>query len=326
MRKGAEIFLKRLLTAVLALLMLFGSFAVTAEERGDPNERYLLNGAVERDGKLYQLRRNLTAILLMGIDKREEFDDTGLSQSGSQADFLRLIVIDPTEKKISQLNIDRDTMTPITILDVLGNDAGKATWQICLAHAFGNDNEQRCELTAKAVSELLFDAPIDLYIAMNMSGIPTLNDAIGGVTVTLEDDFSQQDPAMKVGETITLNGEQAYLFTRGRMSVGDGTNEGRMRRQQVYIDALSSILIDEIRSDKNYVGDLYDELEPYLTTNIGRGRLINEAWNARDFRREETINPTGEHYIGSRGFMEFHVDKTELEEIVFNLFYEPIVE
>ena len=168
MRKETEVFLKRLLTAALALLMLFGGFTATAEERGNPNERYLLNGAIERDGKLYQLRRNLTAILLMGIDKREEFDNTGLSQSGAQADFLRLVVIDPTEGKISQLSIDRDTMTPITILDVLGNDAGKATWQICLAHAFGNDDEQRCELTVKAVSELLFDVPIDLYIALNM--------------------------------------------------------------------------------------------------------------------------------------------------------------
>ena len=326
MRKETEVFLKRLLTAALALLMLFGGFTATAEERGNPNERYLLNGAIERDGKLYQLRRNLTAILLMGIDKREEFDNTGLSQSGAQADFLRLVVIDPTEGKISQLSIDRDTMTPITILDVLGNDAGKATWQICLAHAFGNDDEQRCELTVKAVSELLFDVPIDLYIALNMSGVPTLNDAVGGVTVTLEDDFSQQDPAMKIGETITLNGEQAFLFTRGRMSVGDGTNEGRMRRQQVYIDGLSSILADKVSADENFVGELYDELEPYLTTNISRGRLINEAWNARNYEREKTIDPSGERYVGPSGFMEFHVDKTELDEIVFNLFYEPIME
>ena len=131
---------------------------------------------------------------------------------------------------------------------------------------------------------------------------------------------------MKIGETITLNGEQAFLFTRGRMSVGDGTNEGRMRRQQVYIDGLSSILADKVSADENFVGELYDELEPYLTTNISRGRLINEAWNARNYEREKTIDPSGERYVGPSGFMEFHVDKTELDEIVFNLFYEPIME
>lgn len=33
-------------------------------------------------------------------------------------------------------------------------------------------------------------------MAMYLDGISTFNDALGGVTVTLEDDFSQLDPEM----------------------------------------------------------------------------------------------------------------------------------
>lgn len=45
---------------------------------------------------------------------------------------------------------------------------------------------------------------IDFYVAMNMDGISELNDLAGGVTVTLEDDFSSIDPAMTKGTTLTL--------------------------------------------------------------------------------------------------------------------------
>ena len=47
---------------------------------------------------------------------------------------------------------------------------------------------------------------IDFYVAMNMDGISELNDLAGGVTVTLEDDFSSIDPAMTKGTTLPLHG------------------------------------------------------------------------------------------------------------------------
>lgn len=75
---------------------------------------------------------------------------------------------------------------------------------------------------------------IDFYVAMNMDGISELNDLAGGVTVTLEDDFSSIDPAMTKGTTLTLHGDQAETFVRSRMTVGDGTNASRMERQSVY--------------------------------------------------------------------------------------------
>lgn len=157
-------------------------------------------------------------------------------------DFLRLVAIDSTAKTVFQVQIDRDTMTPITILGVLGNRSGVRTTHICLAHSFGDGGAQSCELTVDAVSNLLFGSQIDYYVAMNLDGISVLNDWVGGVTVTLEDDFSALDAAMTQGTTLTLAGEQAEIYVRSRRNVGVGTNETRMKRQQEYISLLSSKL------------------------------------------------------------------------------------
>ena len=86
----------------------------------------------------------------------------------------------------------------------------------------------------EAVEGLLLGESIDFYVAMNMDGISELNDLAGGVTVTLEDDFSSIDPAMAKGTTLTLHGDQAETFVRSRMTVGDGTNASRMERQEAF--------------------------------------------------------------------------------------------
>lgn len=278
---------------------------------------------VEFGGNTYRPKRNLTTILLMGIDRTTGQQTVG-SRNGGQADFLRLIVIDPAQKSVSQLQIDRDTMTPITILGVLGDRSGIRTAQISLSHGFGDGGEESCELTVEAVSNLLLDTPIDFYLAMNMDGISEFNDLVGGVTVTLEDDFSSLDPSMRAGTTLTLMGEQAEIFVRGRHSVGIGTNESRMARQEQYMAELIKLVDAKQEQDADFVGVLYDALTPYLTTNMSRGRLINEVWATKDYERKPVVEPEGVHEVGSDGFMQFTVDEASLQEAVLTLFYEEV--
>ena len=100
-------------------------------------------------------------------------------------------------------------MAEIPILGALGNETGTRVTQICLSHGIGDGKEQSCLLTQKAVSWLMLGINIDFYISMEMDGISALNDALGGVTVTLTDDFSvvgsrhgerhHTDPSWKTG-------------------------------------------------------------------------------------------------------------------------------
>ena len=279
---------------------------------------------IELDGVTYRQRKDVTTILLMGIDTESENSAVQGYRNGGQADFLRLLVIDSTNKSITQIQIDRDTMTPITVLGVLGNKSGVRTAQICLSHGFGDGRNQSCELTVEAVSNLLFGIPIDFYVAMNLDGISTLNDMMGGVTVTLEDDFSALDAAMTPGTTLTLMGDQAEIYVRSRRNIGIGTNEARMARQELYVSQLASLLYERMGEDKEFAGVLYDDLSPFLTTNLSRGRLINEVWAARDYERTAIVRPDGIHEVGEDGFMQFYIDEAALQQIVINLFYEEV--
>lgn len=293
------------------------------DQRGDADLRRDLEGQITVDGKSYVPKKNLTVILLIGVDHREDAE-TGGTRDGGQADFLQLLVIDNLQRTVRRLALDRDTMTEITVLGILGDEAGTRVSQLALSHGFGDGKEQSCELTVRAVSKLLLDSHIDSYISMNMDGISELNDYLGGVTVTLEDDFSEMDPAMTPGATLTLRGEQAEYYVRGRMAVGDGLNASRMRRQEDYISKLTVLLDQKVSQGQDAIQDMLDTLSPYLITDLGRGTIVNTAYLARDYAREEPLKISGEHEPSKSGFMQFFPDEDSIQETVLELFYNPV--
>src|SRR5699024_6112325 len=130
-----------------------------------------------------------------------------------------------------------------------------------------------------------------------LDGISVLNDAVGGITVTLEDDFSTLDPAMTAGTTLTLVGDQAEYYVRSRMNIGIGTNEARMARQEEYLSALGEKLGARIAEDQAFIEALYEALGPYLTTDMSRGRMINEVWASREYASETVLELAGEHEV-----------------------------
>lgn len=295
------------------------------EVRGDVHDRIDSSEIVEYQGQKYVPRNRLTTILLMGVDRREGTEaEAGSYRNGGQADFLMLLAIDDENKRITPIQIDRDTMAQITILGVLGNPSGTRRAQICLSHGFGDGGEESCRYTQTAVSQLFLGVDIDFFLAMNLDGISALNDALGGVTVTLEDDFTSLDPQMAEGTTLTLVGDQAEYYLRSRMNVGIGTNEARMARQRSYLETAADILMERVRDDSNFAGDVYDAIEPYLITDMRRGRVINESVNCVAYKREAMVSPEGEHSVGDDGFMEFEVDPQALEHLVIDTFFEPL--
>lgn len=294
------------------------------ETRGDLSDRIDTRTIVEYGGQSYAYRSNLLTVLFMGIDKVETNQSSEFRNNG-QADFLQLFIIDSDTKQITRLAIDRDTMTEITTLGILGNVSGTRRAQIALSHAFGNSGAQSCELTMEAVQRLLSGVQIDFYVALGLDSISALNDAVGGVTVTLQDDFTSQDPAMARGETLLLTGEQAELFVRGRMDIGDGSNTARMRRQEVYMSALLEKMEASISQSTDNAATLYDVMTPYMVTNMNRGRMINEVNKASGYASAGApLTIPGEHAVAADGFMTFSPDENALIQLVMDTFFEKI--
>ncbi|MBQ6595659.1 MAG: LCP family protein [Clostridia bacterium] len=325
--KGKLLLLIALVAALFIALYLGGRWldqrGRKPEARGDyvPGERNAR--IIEVDGASYRRKPGQTVVLAMGID-RETADEVRGFRSGGQADFLRLFVIDETVGQVRQIAIDRDTVTPITILGVLGDRAGMRNAQISLSHSFGDGGKMSCELTCEAVSNLLLGTEVDYYLALNIDGIVALNDFAGGVTVTLDQDLTGADPEMAEGAEITLLGRQAEIYVRSRMDVGEGTNVERMGRQEQYIDRLTEILEENVRGDRDYAGKIFDKLEGALTTDMSRGRLVNLAWSVRDHERSGVLTLKGTHQVGADGFMTFQADREALTEMVLDVFYEKV--
>ena len=317
-----------LLGAALALALLFFGLewlekqGRKPETRGDLSARYA-DQAVTLNGKACHRRQSLTSILLLGIDRPAGNTDETDFQSGGNADFLRLLVIDSENKTISQIQIDRDTIAPVTTLNLIGQRTDTRLMQIALSHSYGDGKAQSCELTAEAVSRLLLDTPVPYYAALNLDGIAALNDFIGGVTVTIDDDFSAVDPDMIQGTTMTLTGKQAEAFLRSRADLPVSTNEARMARQQAYLEHLAEILRNNLENDPEYIGALFDAVSPYLVTNMTRSQLVSTAYRAKDYRRTPLIPLPGARAIGAAGYMEFHPDEQALPQIIMDIFCQP---
>ena len=319
----------KLMSGLLAVGLLAGCGAKDApappvEETGKTVEEMLgLDQAtvpVYYEGTAYFQNPHVENFLILGIDQLGTAQESGSYNGGGQADVILLAIVDHLQKCYTILQINRDTMVDVDILGVRGDVVGTRHEQIALAHAYGTGMKDSCENAASAVSRFLYDAEIDGYVSLRMEAIPVLNDAVGGVTVTIEDDFSSDDPTLIEGATVTLMGDQALHFIRGRMQVGDGSNESRMRRNRTYMEALKQSMDAKLEEDPQFLIRLYDAVFPYMVTNIGSKTLTHVAEQCRDYENRGIVTLPGAAVDGEE-FTEFHVEDRDVKELALQLFY-----
>ncbi len=295
------------------------------ETRETASEDFGQLKTVEWNGKTYREKPAVTTLLIAGTDKHGDPDATGSKEyrSGSPADFLLLLAIDHTDKKIHQLQIDRDTMTDVTVLGVFGNEVGTRIMQICLAHYYGKTLEDNAKYTVDAVNRLLDGlAGIDGYYMIDYSMVPVLNDALGGVKVKLQYDMTSVNPAWKQGAEIELHGKDAETFVRTRMTVGSGTNEERMDRQGEYMKKAIQKIKSRISADLEFGEDLLDKMKTYATTNIAVKRLADEMNRANSYEILPIDHPEGEYSMDKNDeFVEFHMRENAAAEWVLEHLY-----
>lgn len=73
-----------------------------------------------------------------------------------------------------------------------------------------------------------------------------------------------------------------------QISLAHGFGDGKEESCEYAREAVEGLLLGEkIRASEQFTADLYDALQPYLVTDMARGRIINETWNARAYPLEE---------------------------------------
>ena len=301
------------------IAMMWQEKAQETEPVGSLEGRFDPSLSIDWNGRRYGYRdHELNTILLIGVDRDTLGDERTIYRSGTQADFMVLLVADRKQQTLTPVQIDRDTMAQVDIYGVLGNRSGTRTTQLCLAQAFGKTVEDNSLNTVSAVSRYLLGIPIDEYFVFDMAFINRFNELIGGVTVTIEDDLTMLDPAMHRGATLHLTGDQAELFVRSRMSVTDGTNASRMKRQRAYMLGVADALHDRV-TDGEYVGTLLDGIEGNYASSMNRANVINAVCRYSTYRLMDDPLLPGTHTKGADGFTEFHPDMEGVTERMLSL-------
>jgi len=273
---------------------------------------------VEKDGKLYYPRQDVTVVMVLGIDQEGPVQASNSYINPGAADMVMLLVFDETNENCNVLYLNRDTMLDVSLLGVKGDYAGTRREQLALAHTYGSGLEDSCENVRSTLENFLQGVTIDYYISMNLDAMPLLNDAVGGVTVNVTDDFSEVDPSITMGPTV-LRGRQVLSYVQTRKGVGDQKNVSRMERQKEYINAF----LQQYKSVDHSLEEMlaeYEKIEPYMVTDCSVNTLTGMLSRYKNYTLNEIVTVEGENVIGEE-YYEFYVDEEHLQQVVLDLFY-----
>lgn len=308
---------------ILVLVMLYSGLQILEStvlysgEEATPVE----SKTITRDGTAYFPRQDITTVMVLGIDQYGKVEDSGTYNNPGAADMALLLIFDEQQQVCNVLHLNRDTMLEMPVLGLGGRQAGTYFGQLALAHTYGTGLEDSCENTRQAISDFLYGIRIDYYLAMNMDAISILNDAVGGVTVNVVDDFSQIDSSIGMGE-VKLKGSQAISFVRTRKDVGDQLNISRIERQKEYIDGFVEAFRARQEENSEFIVSAYQEASPYLVTDCSVNTIQGMLSRYGEYEIGKVVTPEGQNVLGNE-YYEFHVDEEKLDALILELFYAP---
>ena len=261
-------------------------------------------------GQLYS-SKNVINVLLVGLDSDDAL------QNGGRSDSLILVSLNKKTRKINLTSFFRDTWT---YMNIGGQDRyGK----INSSYMYGGD-EALLETLEKD-----FKIDIDYYVAVDFSSFTDIINALGGLTVEVEEYEAAYINRTTIhnidyGPAVKLNGWEALVYARIRKSDSD-SDVSRTRRQRKVITAL-------INSAKgasfNQLNNALDTLFQYVKTDLSKMQILSFAaqalangWMNYDFQ-ETTISDsdvfrTG--YVGDSSvvFIDFELAAHRIQNAIY---------
>ena len=322
-KKPFRKFISFCILLILVLVMLYSGLQIlesTAFLKGEEAEQPVIpQKTITRNGIDYFPRQDLHVMLVLGIDQYGPAQASNYYRNEGSADSIMLLIFDEGNETCNVLYINRDTMLDMDVLGVTHEYAGTIFGQVALAHTYGSGMEDSCENVKNTLMNFMHGLTIDYYVSMRMEAVTILNDAVGGVTVNVVDDFSQVDSSIPMGE-VTLMGDQVLNYVRTRKDVGDQKNLTRMERQKEYVAGFLEALREKEHEDADFVLKLYDEVAPYLVSDCPVSTMSNMMSKYLDYSINVILLPE-ERNVVEDGHYAFYVDEEKLDELIVQLFY-----
>ena len=194
-------------------------------------------------------------VLLLGTDGRP-------GETEYRADSIILARVDPAKKRVTLLSIPRDTYV---------------TWKgsqmkINAVHFYDGAAGM-----VQIVNELC-RVKISHYAEVNFDGLAGITNAVGGVTVDVDQYMRDTENFSGVTELYagrqTLNGEQALFYTRCRYAFAD-SDYTRMRHQRTFIKALLSQVLSS--GDPVKIASIINSVADMVVTDLSVSDAISLA-------------------------------------------------
>lgn len=207
----------KILASCLSIILIFGF--VTTSVYAMQTLSFLSDVSVNNKEKASPVIQEPFNVCITGIDVDGEIDEQGRS------DVNMIVTVNPKTGQILLTSIPRDYEIYLSDYD---NAVDKLT------HTGFIDTDT----TIKAEEDLL-DIKIDHYVKINFSTVTQFIDAIGGIDVYSEYEFTpvkKKDWTVKKGMN-HMNGKEALAFARERKSFIDGDIQ-RIKNQQAVFEAI----------------------------------------------------------------------------------------
>lgn len=220
------------------------------------------------------------SILVLGVE------DYATKGKNGRTDSMILVTLNPYSKSMKMLSIPRDTRVEI----VGRNQMDK----INHAHAFGGT-----DMVIDTVEKFL-EVPIDYFIKVNFDGFIHIIDEIGGITVDVPFDFSEdttkkgEKAYFKKGE-MHLNGEEALAYVRMRKQDPRG-DFGRNERQKQVLKATVEKALTMSTLFK--VDEISEHLGNNIQTNLRPLDILalRKKYSSLDSENIENLSFQGQDY------------------------------
>ncbi|MET7571305.1 LCP family protein [Streptomyces sp. NPDC005492] len=277
------------LLSLLVLLLAAGGTAYWLYSGIDGNIKGVDIDKAIGDDRPEKLPTSGQNILILGSDSRAGANaelGTG-NVSGARSDTALVMHIPEGRKKAVAVSIPRDTL--VTRPKCTKSDGSSvASAKRVMFNSIYSQVGPAC--VVKTV-EQISGVRMDHYVEVDFAGFKNLVDAIGGVTVTVDQDIHDTSSGLNLTKgTHRLNGTQSLAFVRTRHGIGDGSDLGRIGLQQQFMLALlTEIQKQDLLGSPVKAYKIADQLTAALTTDSDLASLTKLAEFGRSLNG---VNPS----------------------------------
>ncbi|NSL42923.1 LCP family protein [Streptomyces sp. 8P21H-1] len=218
------------------------------------------------------LVRDAQNILLIGSDSRSGRGNRkyGRDSGTERSDTTILLHLAANRRSATAVSLPRDLMVDIPSCRGPDGDRTGPVFSM-FNHAFQSGGPA---CTIRTV-EKLTGVRVDHHMVVDFHGFKDMVDAVDGVEVCLREPID--DPAARLrlpAGKVRLDGEQALGYVRVRKTVGDGSDTGRMERQQRFLGALvNKVRSNDVLLNPSRLYPVLDAATSALTTDPGLANL-----------------------------------------------------